>query len=120
MEEKLKLKCRECGRVFYGECFKELCFPCFNLKKYREATKLGFVSANSLGQRDSEAAELKPSNELTAAKTTGFSDEAALLESCWVRVQGFTPAPSESAATSLAATLFISLSKTQHIREMRR
>jgi hypothetical protein len=114
-------KC-DCGRLFEDEGYRTLCFQCFNLKRYKEATKLPF-KANSLGQRDSGVAELKPSNLCSspdATKTLGFSDEAALLESCWVKVHEFKLKPSEEQAASLCGMLFISLSKTQHIKEMKR
>jgi hypothetical protein len=124
--DKLKLQCKDCGRVFYNEERKDLCFPCFNLKKYREACKLPYKpgdiksNANSLGQRDSKAAELKPSISHTAVETLGFDDEAALLESCWDRVHEFKRKPNAEQAASLCGMLFISLSKTMHIKEMRR
>ena len=124
--EKLTLKCVDCGRVFFNDEPVKLCFPCFNLKKYQDATKLPFkVNANSLGLSDSERAESKPSNLVTPtaygeAKTLGFEDEACLLELMWRRVHEFKPTPSEEQAASLTATLFIDVTKGARFDRIKR
>jgi hypothetical protein len=108
--------------LFEDDGYRKLCFQCFNLKKYREATKLQ-DSTNSLGQRDSERAESNQPNLLPTsaeAKTTGFENEARLLELMWRRVHEFKPKPSEEQAASLTATLFIDVTKAARFDKIRR
>lgn len=126
-EKRLTLKCKDCGRVFYNDAFKDLCFPCFNLKRYRDSTKLP-CSSNSLGKSDSERAELKPPNLLptTEAETTGFENEARLLESkemmanLWAWANTLEPKPPEEQAASLAATVFIDVTKDKRFDRIKR
>lgn len=123
----MKRKC-ECGRVFEDEGYRTLCFQCFNLKRYRDSTKLP-CSTNSLSQRDSECAESKPPNsvsQIAEAKTTGFECEARLLESkklmasLWAWANKLEPKPAGEQAASIAATVFIDITKGARFDRIKR
>jgi hypothetical protein len=122
-----RVKC-ECGCFFEDEGFRKVCFQCFNLKRYREATKLQ-DSTNSLGKSDSERAESKPPNSVTPtaeAKTTGFECEARLLESkklmasLWLWANKLEPKPAGEQAASIAATVFIDITKEKRFDRIKR
>ena len=107
----VKQRCVDCGVLFEPQSVGATrCFSCFNLKRYKDSQNANFRNETrrdgiSLPQLSVLLARTEESNH------PGFSDEAGLLEDCWRRVQKFEPVPTQAQAASLAATLFISLSR---------
>lgn len=111
-----KKKCVDCGLVFETrEAFKTRCGTCYRAYSFRTPRKLA-------GERgEGKRAESDRSNSSAAVLNhPGFDDEARLLEACWRRAWEFEPVPTGEQATSLAASLFISLTKGARFDRIRR
>ena len=113
MSDKFLKVCRACGNKFATSYeSNEYCFPCFTAGKGKSLGRDG-VSAE---RGASNCAATKPLLRGNEAGAPDFASEAALLKRCYEEV-GYAGVVDRA---SMAATLFISLTKDKRMKDFRR
>ena len=111
-------RCVDCGAVNNNGMPR--CPQCWGRARDAERLKAkGNANFSCSPGTSGSAVDSKPSDSV-GGLIAGFEGEAALLEKCWRKVHDFEPVPTGEQATSLAASLFISLEKNQRFERIRR